>query len=1095
MVFKKPINKRELMFWGILFFVSLFLLGGFAWGVLGYAYSNDVEQIKERGRDTLAQMQYVVPRIEVEQLQSYINNVYRSSKLFSYLLIMDTKGLALAHSDPSRKGMSFYEDGLQRAVATEMPIEQVYTRDADKPDSPHHGEKTIDIMAPTFNQRGEVQYVVNIGISLRTLEQIHELYFGITMFGVFIILLLIGIPAIFRFIAMRKHAMQIEGNQQNQRILLSNIQNQVWYLTDDRSYGDVNKAHADYLGSTIEALHGADLYDLFPKEIADDLRQGNSKVFATGQMTKTEEWVVNVKGERRLFSLIRTPKLDEVGQVEYVVCSAEDITDRKKAERELKESEETFRALTENSGDVIMRFDRQFRHLYVSPASEKLIGIPSDQFIGKTHEELGFDLDLCHTWWQAMQHVFETAEVIQIEFKIPNGVWIDWLLMPEFDSKGKVKYVITSARDISTRKQSEEILRESENKFKALIDNLNEAVALHEIVWDEVGKACDFIYLDCNPAYECLTKRAKSDLVGKRVSEVFPDLLQEWTPIFSEVVSSGEPTTLTSYSAYLNLHLEMRVYSPKENLVAVALSDITARVLSDREMRRNEQRLSVVLKGAGAGLWELDLKRNELTVDPAYAHMLGYQGAGLTVNLDEHTFHPEDQPSILKQLYDLQSGKASSFKDEYRVLTATGDYVWIYSWATILERDEAGKPAKLVGAGLDISDRKKEEEERDRLETQLRQAQKMESIGRLAGGVAHDFNNLLTGIFGNVSMARMDAVLDEVAEQAFDEIFQAAESAASLTRQLLAFSRKQMIEPRVLDVNDLISNLSKMLRRLIGEDIELKFTPKPDTGNIRIDPGQAEQILVNLAVNARDAMPDGGKLTMEVANVVLDESYLDEHAHSKPGEYVMLAVSDNGIGMDEEVRSQIFEPFFTTKGKGKGTGLGLATVFGIVKQNNGNIEVYSEPGVGTTFKAYFPRVHAEVESLVKKVEKELITGNETLVLVEDEPMVRKLGERALVRHGYKVYAYPDGDHALEELKALDAKVDLLITDVVMPGVSGKVLAEKVREMRPGTKVLFTSGYTEDAIAHHGVLDEGIQFIGKPFTPRKLAEKVREVLDG
>jgi two-component system cell cycle sensor histidine kinase/response regulator CckA len=386
---------------------------------------------------------------------------------------------------------------------------------------------------------------------------------------------------------------------------------------------------------------------------------------------------------------------------------------------------------------------------------------------------------------------------------------------------------------------------------------------------------------------------------------------------------------------------------------------------------------------------------------------------------------------------------------------------------------------------------------RRRLEAQLLQSQKMESIGRLAGGVAHDFNNLLTAILGYAELV-FDALPDSTQERAdVQEIHHAATSAAQLTRQLLAFARQQPIEPRSFNPNELLIGLDKLLGRLIGEDIELVTLATPDLGLIRADAGQIEQLLVNLAVNARDAMPGGGKLTIEMSNVWLDQAYARAHVGVEPGAYVLLVVSDSGVGMDESIKRYAFEPFFTTKEPGRGTGLGLATCYGIVKQHGGLIELYSEPGRGTAIKIYLPRVEGGADPLPQPdiAEAALPHGTETVLLVEDEPGVRALVARVLGNLGYTVLEASEGDEALRFVKAYSGQaINLLLTDVVMPRLGGRSLAAYMAACFPGIKVLFTSGYAEHGIVHHGQLDQSAAFLAKPFSAAALAHKVRAVLD-
>ena len=397
----------------------------------------------------------------------------------------------------------------------------------------------------------------------------------------------------------------------------------------------------------------------------------------------------------------------------------------------------------------------------------------------------------------------------------------------------------------------------------------------------------------------------------------------------------------------------------------------------------------------------------------------------------------------------------------------------------------------------DITERKRAEREIVALEEQLRQAQKMEAIGRLAGGIAHDFNNLLTPITGYSQLAMRTLSLSDPMRNDLQEIQKSADRAAKLIRQMMSFSRRQPVKPQVININNILLDLDKMLRRLIGEQIELVTIAAPDLGSVKVDPGQFEQVIVNLAVNARDAMPKGGKLILETSNVTLEKDDTYEHAGILPGKYVRVTASDTGIGMNEQVKARLFEPFFTTKEEGKGTGLGLATCYGIINQSGGHILVYSELGQGTTFKIYLPRIEDEVASLPLRDDiGYLPRGNETVLLVEDEPLVRGLAVRVLREHGYTVIEAANGDEAIRILsKHVGEKIHLLLTDVVMPHMGGKELSELVKTLRPDTKVLFTSGYTDTVLVHHhGLLSPNIAFLEKPYSPGALLRKTREVLD-
>ncbi len=434
-----------------------------------------------------------------------------------------------------------------------------------------------------------------------------------------------------------------------------------------------------------------------------------------------------------------------------------------------------------------------------------------------------------------------------------------------------------------------------------------------------------------------------------------------------------------------------------------------------------------------------------------------------------------------------------SRNEEVIVRPAHGETRWISVNAAPIRGSDGAVVAGIIIL-QDVSERKRMELEKEKLQAQFVQAQKMESVGRLAGGVAHDFNNMLQAILGNVELALDDAPAPSRLQEELFEIQKAARRSTDLTRQLLAFARRQTISPRVLDLNDTVSGMLKMLQRLIGENIQLVWQPGTNLWPVLMDPSQIDQILANLTVNARDAITSTGKVTIETANAVLDTAVVRHHTGWRAGEYVALSVSDTGCGMDTEIRGHLFEPFFTTKGVGKGTGLGLATVFGIVHQNGGFIDVVSAPGHGTSVKIHFPRSEAPAEPAVAPPAHRPPRGTETVLLVEDEPQVLHLGRRILLQYGYRVVSAPSPEAALSLAAEHADPIHLLVTDVIMPGMNGKALRDRLRISHPKLKCLFMSGYPSDAIAHHGVLDEGLHFLPKPFTVHSLTEKVREALD-
>jgi PAS domain S-box-containing protein len=475
-----------------------------------------------------------------------------------------------------------------------------------------------------------------------------------------------------------------------------------------------------------------------------------------------------------------------------------------------------------------------------------------------------------------------------------------------------------------------------------------------------------------------------------------------------------------------------------------------------------------------------------LYVSPAYERIWGRPRDNLYADPYAYfeTIHPDDREHAWEV---MARNNDSSYDIEYRIVRPDGGIVWIHDHGFPI-RAEDGQIYRVAGIATDITERK-------RLEEALLQSQKMEGIGRLAGGIAHDFNNLLTAIVGYAEFAEASLSREDPIAADIEQIIRAANRAAELTSQLLAFARKQMIEPRVINLNDLVLGMDKLLRRLIGEDVELITLPAPDLGLVKVDPGQFEQILINLAVNARDAMPNGGRLTIETRNALLGADDTRQYPEVIPGPHVLLAISDTGIGMNEVTRAHIFEPFFTTKERGKGTGLGLATCYGIVKQAGGHIWIASEPERGATFKIFLPRSEAEAMPLASRAAtSQPNRGDETILLVEDEPLVRDLAVQALRAHGYTVLVAGSGGAALALARAHSGTIDLLVTDVVMPQMSGTQVAQQLSATRPGVKVLYISGYTDNTSVHHDGLEQGTAFLAKPFTPSVLAHRVREMLD-
>jgi two-component system cell cycle sensor histidine kinase/response regulator CckA len=503
-----------------------------------------------------------------------------------------------------------------------------------------------------------------------------------------------------------------------------------------------------------------------------------------------------------------------------------------------------------------------------------------------------------------------------------------------------------------------------------------------------------------------------------------------------------------------------------------------------RERRRLEETLRELVERAPVGIYRSTPAGKILAANAAMARILGYDSPDQLLHLDlarDVYADPAERQRLLER---------DTYTDrEYDEVEAT----WKSRDGRRVNVQLSVRAARDASGAIEFYETfVKDITEQRRFEAQFLQAQKMEAVGRLAGGVAHDFNNLLTVILSYSSLLLEDWSADHPDRDDVDQIRKAAEGASGLTRQLLAFSRQQVLDPRITDLNGVVANIEKMLGRLLGEDIRVVTRLADDIGTVKVDSGQLEQVIVNLAVNARDAMPGGGILTIETANMEMDEAYVSGHPIAAPGSYVMLAVSDTGTGMDEATQARIFEPFFTTKGPGKGTGLGLATVHGIVRQSSGFIWVYSEIGRGTSFKIYLPRMDANVEAAPTTTAPAGKTGA-TVLVVEDMDSVRRVTCRMLARQGYTVLEAASGAAALRLVQTHDGPIDLLLTDVVMPELDGRRLADQLTALRPGVKVLYMSGYTDHAIVNNGILDEGIAYLQKPLTPAALYQKVSDVL--
>ncbi len=792
------------------------------------------------------------------------------------------------------------------------------------------------------------------------------------------------------------------------------------------------------------------------------------------------------------------------------------LEDYQSANRSLRASEEKFSTAFRSSPDMIsLSRLSDGCELEVNDSFLRITGYRREEVLGRTAQELNMwvrpaDREL---FLALLLHERQVRD-LEVPFRCKSGILCAGLVSAEIIHIEGVECLLTVTRDITSRKRDEEALR--------WIARGTSAAHRPQFFADLARHLAEALQVRCVLVTECIDKeknrvRTLAFWDGSNLSHGF-DLDLAGTPCervmkgescffrdkLAELFPEDEYLEQRELAGYVGLPLmdsagtvighlaifddkpvgEQIAHSTTLQIFAARAGAELERETSERALRMSEARYRDLFENANDMIYTHDLDGRVTSLNKAGERITGYsREEAAQLNVWE-VVAPEFREAARRAQDKTLRGAAFSTY-EIEVLTKASKRVPLEVSTRVMYQDQ--QPMAIQGIARDVSERRS-------LEDQLRQAQKMEAIGRLAGGVAHDFNNLLMVIGGYSELLLERLPAEHPERRSLEKIASAGDKAAALTRQLLAFSRKQVLQPRVLDLNVLLLDLSKMLPRLIREDIEFVLRPAPRLGTVKADPTQIEQVVINLVVNARDAMPRGGKLSIETDNVHVDSSRAVIHPDMPPGDYVLLAVSDTGVGMDAETQRRIFEPFFTTKPQGQGTGLGLATVYGIVKQSGGYIWVYSDPGRGSNFKIYLPQVSEEKTKEAQVVRQQWARGSGTVLVVEDEEGVRELASEFLAASGYNVLVARDAAEALCLSQSHNAPIHVLMTDIVMPGMSGPDLAQKVLAQRPETRVLFVSGYSDDAIAHHGLLDSSAAFLEKPFNHATLAERVRLLID-
>ena len=775
--------------------------------------------------------------------------------------------------------------------------------------------------------------------------------------------------------------------------------------------------------------------------------------------------------------------------------------ERNQAEKSLRQSEDRFRQVGDNLGEWIWEVDTDGLYTYSSHILEKILGYKPEEVVGKIHFYDLFVPEKREELKKVAFKVFAGKErfkgfVNRNLHKNGTVVILETSGAPILDQQGRLLGYRGADTDITERKQAEEALRKSQLQQKALLDNIPDAAWLKD-------KESRFIAVN-EALIQLSGYRAAEVLVGKTDFEIWPKKLAEtYRSEDQEVILTKKrkiiEQSFVSPSGKITWveKIKTPILNEKNEVIGtVGISrNITQHKQTEQALRENEkkyqslyQEFQGILNAIPDILCLISSDLKIVWANKRSAELFNKNRLDIIGKYCYQVWHNRTEPCKICPAQRSFHSRMPEFEE----VSSFDGRIWELRVVPIIEDQSEVKG--VVELARDISQKKTAAQEMSSLQEQLRQAQKMEAIGRLAGGVAHDFNNLLTVIQVNTEISLRELRKDDPLRSKLEEVRNATERAANLTRQLLAFSRRQVLNLKVFDLNFILTDLEKMLHRIIGEEVELVTAFADDLGRVKADPGEIEQVIINLAVNAKDAMPHGGILTIETANAELDKEYARTHVSILPGSYVMVSITDTGGGMTKEIQEQIFDPFFTTKEKGKGTGLGLSTVYGIIKQSGGDIQVYSEPGKGTTFKLYLPRVDEPLEVLEEKgLAEEIPRGNETILIVEDDSAVRKIAVQVLIKQGYNVLVAESGGDAFLICEREKNPIHLVLTDVVMPKMSGPELIERLQKIRKDFRVLYMSGYTEKKVLKG--LDKEFSFLQKPFTIEALAKKVREVLKG
>jgi two-component system cell cycle sensor histidine kinase/response regulator CckA len=879
--------------------------------------------------------------------------------------------------------------------------------------------------------------------------------------------------------ATRKYLQFIE-------LLMETIPNPIFYEDAQGILLGCNKAFAEHAGVPQEEIPGKTVYDFSPGEVARVCDAGALEaLFHPGTKVRLDIQMPGRAGSQRQIVCQMAAFMEDSGSTGGVVSVLTDITELQCAQEAVRAREATLRTLIEANPESLFLLDTKGVVLAASEVGAQRFGKSLDEIVGANVFTL-FPPDVAKKRLALFKQILATGQPMYYEERLGDFFFLEQI-NPVL-SQGKVIQVAVLAVDISDLKRAEEAVQESEARLRAIFEHAPVGI----VTTDRHGR-----FLQTNPAFQEILGYSAAELQGLTFQQILhPEDLPGQLQLRNELIAGqGQHYSIEERNlrkggeiVWVNVMVS-RLDNAQNGLRLVAtIVDITARKRAEEALRESEQRFRLMAETIQDVFW-IATPGIEKTkyVSPRYEQVWGR--AIKELYQSPQTFlgavHSEDRQRV-KSEFLVAHDRGEPFSLEYRIIRPDGEVRWIHDRGFPVQ-GEQGQVILFTGVATDITERKT-------LEQQLLLAQKMEAVGRLAGGVAHDFNNLLMAITGYSELMKTKVLKGDPLYGYLEDILKTTDRAAALTGQLLTFSRRQIVCPQMMDLNRVVLDLERMLRRLIEEDIELKIITAPKLGGVQIDAGHLNQIIMNLVINARDAVPCEGRITVETAEVDFDTSRQTRSGLAQPGSYVMLQVSDTGMGMDEAVQAHIFEPFFTTKEPGKGTGLGLSTVYGIVKQSGGFIDLDSESGKGSTFKIYLPRLDAGTKMRKVKVAKPTqLRGIETVLLVEDEDVLRTLLAKFLRLHGYTVLEARHGGEALLICEQHQGPIHLMVTDVVMPQMSGRVLADRLTPLRPEMKVLYMSGYTEDEVVQRGVAEQAVAFLQKPFRPIELVHQVHTLL--